>query len=636
VRAYATGGASEARPHLEFSLEILLAAVLPAVAGVALTSSYIAGVILGSEFRETAAQIMPILAFAWLFQSISQSYIHASFHLAKTPFMMTTQSIAMLIANLLVMPVLLARFRPRRRGVEPRHRRSFGAAFGWYLTRKAFPLPFNAFQLLRIVLATAIMALVLTFLKPLLPVGRGLVRPCWPRAAALSTSRPPSCSTSPACAKAVIAYGARRKSPGPRPSRPVPRDYPACRQENHDAASEQKFRRCSRQSTCHLSNQFSFAVELHRQAARGDAPARVPGREFRARLRQQYAVLRRGAGEQIGDCPVCTAILQPRARRRDDELHQRRRNLQGADAAPRPPRTVVARHSRACRPDPGIGRTGELHVPVSPNESEIFRDRRVIFTMSKDNPIEWILDWVRFNRDIHGADAVLIYDNGSSAYDSATLSAALRSVRGIRCSVVMEWPFKYGPQGANSWDHWDSDFCQLGAWEHARWRFLQNARSAMNSDIDELVLSKSGKSVFEAAEQSWTGLVRYRGRWIIGIDDGIRDNMHKAPHRHADFSILMPPDYQFSRLGMRRDANACLPKWTVVPTRCPTRVQWHVHSIFSWWASYFCTRDFSFRHFREIGSNWKYQRTSRVPLDASIHKTDRALMEAFQRVDWKN
>ena len=110
VRAYATGGAGEARPHLEFSLEILLAAVLPAVAGVALTSSYIAGVILGSEFRETAAQIMPILAFAWLFQSISQSYIHASFHLAKTPFMMTTQSIAMLVANLLVMPVLLARF----------------------------------------------------------------------------------------------------------------------------------------------------------------------------------------------------------------------------------------------------------------------------------------------------------------------------------------------------------------------------------------------------------------------------------------------------------------------------------------------------------------------------------------------
>jgi O-antigen/teichoic acid export membrane protein len=171
VRAYANGGADEARPHLEFSLEILLAAVLPAVVGVALTSSYIAGVILGAEFRETAAQIMPILAFAWLFQSFSQSYIHASFHLAKTPFMMTTQSIAMLTANLLVMPLLLARFGLVGAAASLVIVEGFGAAFGWYLTRKAFPLPFNAFQAMRIVAATAIMALVLTFLKPLLPIG---------------------------------------------------------------------------------------------------------------------------------------------------------------------------------------------------------------------------------------------------------------------------------------------------------------------------------------------------------------------------------------------------------------------------------------------------------------------------------
>ena len=28
--------------------------------------------------------------------------------------------------------------------------------------------------------------------------------------------------------------------------------------------------------------------------------------------------------------------------------------------------------------------------------------------------------------------------------------------------------------------------------------------------------------------------------------------------------------------------------------------------------------------------------TNRVPLDPSIHKTDPALLEAFQRVDWDN
>jgi hypothetical protein len=289
---------------------------------------------------------------------------------------------------------------------------------------------------------------------------------------------------------------------------------------------------------------------------------------------------------------------------------------------------------KGCGPIQAAGALGNFAFSVSQNETEMFRGCRVIFTMSKDNPIEWILDWVRFNRDIHGANAVLIYDNGSSAYDSATLSAALGSISGLRCSVVMEWPFKYGPQGTNSWDHWDSDFCQLGAWEHARWRFLQDARSVMNSDIDELVLSRTGKSVFEAAEQSWTGLVRYRGRWIIGIEDGVLDRPIDAAPRHFDFSILMPPKYEFSRWLTWRDANECPAKWTIVPSRCPAHAQWHVHLILSWWASFLRTRRFSFRHFRGIGSNWKYQRTNGVSFDPLVHEADSLLEETFQRVDW--
>jgi hypothetical protein len=283
------------------------------------------------------------------------------------------------------------------------------------------------------------------------------------------------------------------------------------------------------------------------------------------------------------------------------------------------------------------GPLGDFTIAVSPNRRGLFRDRRVLFTMSKDNPIEWILDWVRFNRDVHGADAVLIYDNGSTAYDSAALSAALATVAGIEQSVVVEWPYKYGPQGINSRDHWDSDFCQLGAWEHARWCFLQDARSAMNSDIDELVLSKSGRSVFEAAESSVAGFVRYRGRWIIGVDDQKAATSADALPRHRDFSVLMPPDYRFSWRRGRRDMNRCQAKWTVVPGKCPRHVQWHVHSIPLWWPSYLpCSRNFSFAHFREIGSNWKYQRTSRVAFDPSIHRTCELLRRHLARTDWRS
>jgi hypothetical protein len=278
------------------------------------------------------------------------------------------------------------------------------------------------------------------------------------------------------------------------------------------------------------------------------------------------------------------------------------------------------------------GPLGDISVPLSPSQGNIFRGRRVIFTMSKDNPIEWILDWVRFNRDVHGADAVLLYDNGSTAYDSAALSAALQSVAGIVASGVVEWPYLYGPQGTRS-DHWDSDFCQLGAWEHARWCFLPQARSAMNSDIDELVLSRDGRSVFEAAERSHFGFVRYTGRWIIGVDDHDADVGERLP-RHRDFSILMPPDRHWSWRG-RRDLNRCSAKWTIVPARCPRDVQWHVHGIASWLPSYLpCSRNFSFSHFREIGSNWKYRRTNSVAFDPAIHVTDELLLKMLAHVDW--
>ena len=47
----------------------------------------------------------------------------------------------------------------------------FGMSFGWLLARRAFPLPFNAWHLTRICLATVLMGLVLGGLKLVLPGG---------------------------------------------------------------------------------------------------------------------------------------------------------------------------------------------------------------------------------------------------------------------------------------------------------------------------------------------------------------------------------------------------------------------------------------------------------------------------------
>jgi hypothetical protein len=230
---------------------------------------------------------------------------------------------------------------------------------------------------------------------------------------------------------------------------------------------------------------------------------------------------------------------------------------------------------------------------------------------------------------MHGADAVLIYDNASSRYTAGDLLEAVRTVGGIAEAGIVHWPFRYGPQGTLAKGLWDSDFCQLGAWEHARRRFLANARSVMNSDIDELVLCEDGRSIFEKAEGSLMGIARYSGRWVIGTGEP-----QATLPRHRDFDVMLRPQIQRGRFFLKHDAVSCFPKWTLVPRRCPDRSQWKVHTIGGWMPARLKTPGVGFRHFREIGGNWKYDRKVRETFAPVRHVKDEALARAFDRVDW--
>ncbi len=58
------------------------AITLPACLGFAVISAHVANVMLGADFRELAAQTMPIIAVAVIFQILTQQYLHASFLLS--------------------------------------------------------------------------------------------------------------------------------------------------------------------------------------------------------------------------------------------------------------------------------------------------------------------------------------------------------------------------------------------------------------------------------------------------------------------------------------------------------------------------------------------------------------------------
>jgi hypothetical protein len=270
------------------------------------------------------------------------------------------------------------------------------------------------------------------------------------------------------------------------------------------------------------------------------------------------------------------------------------------------------------------GAFGDRPIAVQPGLAARFAGRRVLHTLSRNNDITWILDWVRFYVTVHGADAVLLYDNGSTAYTTDDLRAALAEAFPHVVSEVVDWRFAYGPQGgmAGAVDGretpWDSDFCQTGSLQHARFRFLGQARSVLNVDIDELVLSNRGRSIFAAAEKSWRGFVKFDGRWISAT----------TPHavapgqgRHGDFW-----------LHDAAETDECPPKWCVVPGKTSrTKHCWSVHNLFGARRNRRLSREFRYRHMRGISQGWKENRWDAVDYDPARFAVDADLHDAFEK-----
>lgn len=285
-------------------------------------------------------------------------------------------------------------------------------------------------------------------------------------------------------------------------------------------------------------------------------------------------------------------------------------------------------------------RLGEFDVTPNANESGFFSGKRVLFTLSKNNRLEWIEDWARYHRDVHGANAILLYDNKSTEYSERQLAERLSRVGGIDRVCVVSWPFKYGPLGSVDGRHWDSDYCQAGAFEHARWRFLQDASSVMNNDIDEFIIPLGDRGAFEAAERSWSGYIRYYGHWVTGLQSKTRVPTADTPVRHRDFDHRVDvgstrkwqllPDY----------SKYCNPKWAAVPRRCPPDTQWVQHCINNWpggkWATLWTTsKEFYFAHFREISTGWNHlDRSIRPSFDPARHVYDERLRSKLESVDW--
>ncbi|WCL55144.1 hypothetical protein [Gimibacter soli] len=265
-------------------------------------------------------------------------------------------------------------------------------------------------------------------------------------------------------------------------------------------------------------------------------------------------------------------------------------------------------------------RLGTHEVQVRFNRVPAFTGRKVLFTLFKYEPLAWIRDWVEFNIRYHGADAVLLYNNDSPLYTTEEIAAGIADIPGLREAAVVEWSFPYGP-GAYKDSKWDSNFCQFGVFDHARWRFLVRAAGVLNTDIDELLVTHDHRSIFDILEETPSGFLRFEGNWVTGARE-LDMARPVEERRHRDYDLMGGDSWDDSFSG----------KWAVVPRKTRPRQQWCTHFITGKDNQFVPREEMFVRHFCNINMNWKKDRSG--PL--LNERSDTALIEAYRRVGWRD
>ena len=156
---------------------------------------------------------------------------------------------------------------------------------------------------------------------------------------------------------------------------------------------------------------------------------------------------------------------------------------------------------------------GECRIPFSPADTDRYHWRNVLYALNKDNDLAWVRDWVTAHQRNHGVAAVLLGDNGSETYTSEDLRHVLADIPGIAVADVLETPLPYGPNPKTATPVGDLKFLQRALLNIVKDRWLQQARGVLICDIDELVVSPTGQSIFDATAKGIFKYTSFSGSW---------------------------------------------------------------------------------------------------------------------------
>jgi O-antigen/teichoic acid export membrane protein len=161
--------------HLARSAELLLAVVLPAAIGIAVVSQDLSSFVLGPQFRDAGASLMPIFAMSWVAFVVAHHYVHLSFSLANRPTQYIVHAACTLAISATLMYPMISRFGLQGAAATLLIAECISALIGMYMTRANYTLPIPIRRLLRIICAVAIMTAVTLTVQQLM-TSTGLVR----------------------------------------------------------------------------------------------------------------------------------------------------------------------------------------------------------------------------------------------------------------------------------------------------------------------------------------------------------------------------------------------------------------------------------------------------------------------------
>lgn len=253
----------------------------------------------------------------------------------------------------------------------------------------------------------------------------------------------------------------------------------------------------------------------------------------------------------------------------------------------------------------------KINVEIKHDVQDFLSGCRAVVAISKNNNLQWIRDWAEFYSKYHGADAVLLFDNDSSIYKPKDIRRMLSTVNNIKKVVIVQAPFKYGPRLNRS----KEKFLQESLLNLGRIRFLNKCRSVLSVDIDELVICKGDKSIFEITERSIFGYTLFFESWRYAatISDDIR---HK--------------DHCWKSLISHKNPKT---KYCIDPKGLLASKSWSVHSIRGipqWLQRVMHTRSAQYLHCRQISTNWHYNRVENTPALVQDSRAAQVLSKIFR------